>query len=205
MKSKVYSDDEFYKLLNAASRTSHNPLKVSLLISLGGRCGLRTTECCNIKLKDIDFEQQLVWVATLKQRGVEKGKLRFIPVDKHTMVLLDTYINHMKIKNQETYLFPKRGDLHHHETRGGIAYMMVRLAQRAGVPNKGFKGLRHFFCTTNAPHMQALQLAGLTGHKNINSLRTYYHSNPEIIRGPYDEGVAASEERMKRLHPSFTK
>lgn len=205
MMAKNYSDEEFYKLLNAASDAKQTPLKFALLISLGGRCGVRTTECCNIKLEDIDFEQELLWVTTLKQRGQKKGTRRFIPLDKDTVILLKTYIKQMNITKDESYLFKKRKEPHNPQTRSGIADMMTRLTIYASIPNRGFKGLRHFFCTNNAPHMQPQELAALTGHSNLNMIMIYYHANPEIIREKYDLAVGASKQRMKRAHPSYTK
>jgi len=194
---KCYTDEEFRKLLKAASETKHNPLKVSLLISIGGRCGLRTTECCSLKRKDIDFESGVILVTTLKQRGTKKGVRRFVPIDEELVILLRAYIKQEKIRNPETYLFKKRREPKKHETRGGIAYMMERLTKKIKIPNKGFKGLRHYFCTANAPFMQPQELGAMTGHSNLNMImEVYYHPNLAIIREKYKQALEASKERM---------
>ena len=193
---KCYTDEEFRKLLKAASETKHNPLKVSLLISIGGLCGTRTTECCSLKLKDIDFKNNILWVTTLKQRGAKKGMRRFIPFDEELVILFRAYIKHMRIRTPETYLFKKRREQKKHETRGGIAYMMTRLCDKGKIPYKGFKGLRHYFCTTNAPYMLPHELAALIGHSKLDTIMIYYHANPEILKEKCKKAREASKKRM---------
>ena len=196
---KVYTEEEFQKMMSAAlsNRRKIDGLQTAVMISIGGRCGLRTSEVLSLTPSHFNFEEGMVSVETLKQRGKDKRRIRTIPVDQNTLFLLHLLISEKNIKDDER-LFPFEDD--------AVRHRIMRICEHAGIPYKGFKGLRHFFCTTMAPYMQAQELAKLSGHRNLSILlETYYHPNPVIMREKYNTAVEAALERQREKHLPQTK
>jgi site-specific recombinase XerD len=72
-------------------------LKHKAIISLAYSTGMRVSEVCNLKVKDIDSKRMLINVNKAKGR-----KDRVVPLSKNILMLLRTYYKEYR---PETYLF----------------------------------------------------------------------------------------------------
>lgn len=72
--ASVYNREELQQLIEAAK-----PTKLLVPILLAAGCGLRRGEVCGLRWRDIDAEQQLLFVRHSLDRP-EKGKLELLPV-----------------------------------------------------------------------------------------------------------------------------
>ena len=93
--NEVYTQEEVEKLIE----TEDNP-KDKCLISLLYESGCRISELLNIKIKDINFEQDYALINVMGKTGN-----RTIPISK-SVALLKTWLNYHEDKgNKEAYLF----------------------------------------------------------------------------------------------------
>lgn len=94
--NEVYSEEEIEKLIEVA-----NSPRNKLLISLLYESGCRISELLNIRIKDINFEEDYAMINVMGKTGN-----RSIPISK-TIPLLTTWLNYYEDKdNKEAYLLP---------------------------------------------------------------------------------------------------
>lgn len=105
-----YSDEELNRIFAVADnlkafRAVKNKwikAEMPMLLRLLFCCGLRVGEATNIKIKDIDFKQNLILLKVTK-----KYKQRFVPYDENLADIIYSYCLAMGILgNPEAYLFP---------------------------------------------------------------------------------------------------
>lgn len=145
--------------------------------------GVRVTELCEIKLKDIDYFQDLVLV---HGKG---SKDRYVPlhqrlVDEITDYVLTTRKDLLK-KQESTYLFLNhRG---HPITARGIRMVINKILLESGENLKiSPHTLRHTFAThllNNGADLRSVQ--ELLGHEHLSSTQIYTKVSKETLKESY--------------------
>lgn len=106
----LYSDEELNSIFAAADnlkalhavKNKWIEAEMPMLIRLLYCCGLRVGEATNIKIKDIDFKQNIILLKVTK-----KYKQRIVPYDENLADIIYCYCLAMGIQaNPEAYLFP---------------------------------------------------------------------------------------------------
>jgi integrase/recombinase XerC len=146
--------------------------------------GMRVSECCQLRLKDIDL-----YIGTVLVHG--KGqKDRYIPFGSFAQEAIDTYIN-----NGRKALL---GEKHSHDslfvnfrgeplTTNGVRHILDRMIKKSSLngsihPHK----LRHSFAThllNNGADMRSVQ--ELLGHSFLSSTQIYSHVTNDYLRKTY--------------------
>ncbi len=163
----VLNKTEVIQLLNAPKYLRHK-----LILAMLYGCGLRSYELCNLKLSDVDFERNQLFVK--KQKGKRD---RYVPLDEMLLRGLKKYI---ASDHPEEWLFnsqiTKEGKLQGITTR---AIQWVIKENRSKVAtNKKITAhtLRHTYATHLLEEgVNILVLKELLGHVRIETTLVYLH------------------------------
>ncbi|MFV0380434.1 MAG: tyrosine-type recombinase/integrase [Anaerorhabdus sp.] len=147
-------------------------------------CGLRVSECCNLKIHQIDFEINIL-------RLTGKGdKERIIPIPSSSAKIVKKYVNLVRPiwnkKNKSLIFVNKRGN---HVTSEYIEKMLKYVCNQVNIkknitPHK----LRHSFAThllEGGADLRAIQ--ELLGHSNIQTTEIYTHIQSEKKLASYEK------------------
>ncbi|MCS7244954.1 MAG: tyrosine-type recombinase/integrase [candidate division WOR-3 bacterium] len=136
--------------------------------------GLRASELCNIKLKDIDFENEQIKV-------FGKGsKESIIPISKNALELIKIIVKERNLKEEDKVFPISRFQLYYK-----IRKIFQKLALISGVhPHM----LRHSFAThllDNGADIRAVQM--LLRHKKLSTTQIYTHVSLNKIKRSYEQ------------------
>jgi len=140
---------------------------MSIKLTLSKETGLRPVEVCNLKVKDIDLEQRIIYPTTAKH-----GSARALKISTSLTEMLRTHIDEHKL-NQTAKLFKGNSDNY------GKHYRLHRnkLAERLHKPelkNIRLYDFRHYFATTlYAKARDILFVKQQMGHKKIETTLVY--------------------------------
>lgn len=179
----LYEDEAGLLFDSIETDTPAGMRDLALLEILYG-AGIRVSECCGIRLEDIDLS-----LGTVLVHG--KGKKdRYIPVGSYAKDAVRTYIEQarpllMKKAEQHTVLFVnlRGGPL----TQRGIRHILNGIIKKASLEGELYPHmLRHSFAThllNNGADLRAVQ--ELLGHENISATQIYTHVTKEQLRKVY--------------------
>lgn len=147
-------------------------LKHRLMIAMLYGCGLRSYELCNLKLSDIDFERDTVFIK--KQKG---RKDRYVPLSNHLKRGLKKYLS---TEHPKEWLFNSQVS-----KEGQPRGITVRAIQWVIKENRSKTGsskkitahtLRHTYATHLLEEgVNILSLKELLGHSRIETTMIYLH------------------------------
>lgn len=181
---KVLTEDEVDKLLDIKI-LNHFDMRNKTMLELLYATGMRVSELINIKVFDIDFEQDII-------RITGKGsKERIVPFGDYALDYLKKYYNEYRplflIKGESDYLF-----LNNHGTkmtRQGFFKNLKQIANDVGI-KKEFSPhtLRHSFATHLLNHGADLRsIQELLGHSDISTTQIYTNVSFNKIKENYNE------------------
>jgi len=136
---------------------------------------MRSGEIVNLTTNNIDLNQKYL---TLEQ--TKNGDKRYVPLSNKAIELLSILINNAKTNNRIS-LFTI--------TDAVRDVLFRRYRDKIDNPNiktLHFHDTRHEAITRLAQKLDVLDLARMTGHRNINQLRTYYNATPTEIAQKLD-------------------
>ena len=181
---KVLSEEEVNKLLDIDLNNDFD-YRNKAMLELMYSSGLRVSELINLKVNDIDLNNESV-------RIYGKGsKERIIPLNEYTVEALNQYItNHRRelFKHGENnYLF-----LNNHGnpmTRQGFFKILKKIAQGKNIKTEfSPHTLRHSFATHLLKYGADLRsIQELLGHSDISSTQIYTHVTNEKLQKNYEE------------------
>lgn len=151
------------------------------IIELLYGCGLRVSECTEIKISDLFFDENFI-------RVIGKGqKQRLIPIAKYTQKVLNIYIEQVRVHQKVQPKFTDYVFLNNRGTK--LSRVMVfnivkKHAELAGIKkNISPHTFRHSFAThllKNGADLRSIQL--MLGHESITTTEIYTHIDREFIR-----------------------
>jgi integrase/recombinase XerC len=149
-----------------------------LIIELFYVTGIRLSELINIKISDVDFNNQ-----SIKVLG-KRNKERIIPLTSNVLNDLNIFIKNNK---QNKYLFTnlKGGKLYNK-----LVYRLVNkyIGEISSVNKKSPHILRHTFAThmlNNGADINAIK--ELLGHANLSATQVYTHNTIEKLKTVYKQ------------------
>ena len=180
----ILTEDEILKLLDVNLSDNYSYRNKAMLELMYGT-GLRVSELVNLKLNDIDLNQEIV-------RTFGKGsKERIIPIGEFASESLKVYINNyrnsMLKKYNNDYLF-----LNNHGnqmTRQGFFKIIKNLAKEKGIEKElSPHTLRHSFASHLLKYGADLRtIQELLGHSDISTTQIYTHITNEQLKENYKE------------------
>jgi integrase/recombinase XerD len=137
-------------------------LKHKAIMSLAFGTGMRVSEICNLKIKDVDSKRMIINIRQAKGR-----KDRMVPLSKNNLDLLRKYYTAYK---PQTYLFNGQFDLKYSSTSCN-AIVKQYLGE-----NYHFHQLRHSYATTLLESGVDLRyIQNFLGHSSTKTTEIYTH------------------------------
>lgn len=174
------SEHEMEQLLHAPDVTTDLGVRDRALLELMYAAGLRVSEACGLRTRDIDLEAALI---SCHGKG---SKERRIPIGKSAVHWLRRYLPIRKQFGNESQaeLFLHRG----RPLTRQIAWAVIKkYAQAAGVPDISPHTLRHSFGTHLMQHgADSRSVQALLGHSDISTTEIYTHITDLHMRKTYD-------------------
>ena len=166
----VASKVELEKLFSQLS------LKSRLLVKLIYASGLRVSEVVNLKVNDVEFDQQQGWV-----RGGKGGKDRLFILPQSLIEEIQKYLRKRDVQSE--YLFP--GKTGSRMTERNVQQIVRKATDSAGIkkhltPHK----LRHSFATHLLEAGNDIRIIQeLLGHSNLQTTQIYTHVSKTTLKG----------------------
>jgi site-specific recombinase XerD len=172
----ILSIDEVKQVINSIENIKHKAL-ISLIYS----CGLRISECINMKLNDIDSSRMIIKIVQKKEK-----KDRFVSLSQKLLDLLQIY--YIEYKPIE-YLF--KGKFKAEYSARSIQQVLKKALDKCTITKRiTVHSLRHSYATHLVEQGTDIRIIQeILGHKDIRSTQIYSHiSSPKIskINNPYD-------------------
>ena len=138
--------------------------------------GMRVSEVCNLKRKDVDLQNRLIYINDSKY-----NKSRIVPMAEKLVKMLDSYA----VERHEIYLLCSRTG--YQMTNNLIKQLFQRIKKTSGVKRLHAHLLRHTFATSyivGGGNLEKLRI--MLGHADYNVTKTYLHlaAQFEIVRYP---------------------
>lgn len=171
--------------ISAMLSTTEN-IKHKLVIAVGYTAGLRRREIQNLKLSDIDLQNNRLFIKNSKGQ-----KDRYSLFSKHLHILLETYI---KKENPRIYLFEgNRPGIQYSAT--SMSNVLKNMAKSAGIQRKvNLHMLRHSFATHLLEDGKDIRyVQELLGHRSIKTTERYTHIISDALANvisPFDKMVS---------------
>lgn len=185
---RVFSRDEMAAILSAAANPKHRAM-----ISLGYGSGLRVSEVCALRARDVDSKAMRLLVEDGKG-----GKDRWTVLSETSLGLLRDYWRRYRPSHPEGWLF--LGPYGYtHVTDSAARDALSKAMRIAGVEKAGrtFHSLRASFAT----HLledgtDIMTIKSLLGHSSLSSTASYLRAADMAagVRSPIDAATVASWE-----------
>ncbi|AIF69384.1 recombinase XerC [Palaeococcus pacificus DY20341] len=170
---KSLKQDEVRRLLEAIPPTR---MRDRLVVFLLYTSGLRVSELCNLKVKDIDFERSLLVV-----RGGKGAKDRIVPIPKPVVEEIKRYLSTRD--DESEYLFVEdRRKAKDKISPKTVWYLLRKYGEKSGVKVTPHM-LRHSFAThmlENGVDIRAIQ--EFLGHSSLSTTQIYTRVTVEHLR-----------------------
>lgn len=168
------------RLLTSIDRSSRMGCRDHAMLYLLTHFGLRPGEVCDLKLADLDLNAQVLRVHQAKVHTMLR-----LPLSRRAARVLQRYLRYGRPRTERTELFLSVAAPLSAMTRGGVAEVFRRCAERSGLPLAGHSpyGLRHGFAMRLLERGVGMKAIGdLLGHRTFESTAVYLRLNTEALR-----------------------
>lgn len=177
-----FSEQEIEAVLNSAATHDFEAMRNKLIVELLYSTGLRRSELINLKLKDIDFEQQQIKVLG------KRNKERYIPLLTTVQQTLKSYLEMRKalpqIKAPDFLFLTQKGA----QIYAALVYRIINtyFSEFSSKVKKSPHILRHSFATHLLNHGADLNaVKELLGHSSLAATQVYTHNNISELKKVY--------------------
>lgn len=167
-----------------------NP-KHQLMVFLAYSSGMRVSEVCHLKVKDMDRQRMMIHI-----RGSKNNKDRMVPLSRNIVVLLDQYVKENDVKD---WLFEGqwKGEPY---TSSSLSKVFQRARKSAGIRKEAtFHALRHSYATHLLESGTDVRLIQeLLGHSDIKTTLRYTHVSNQLlskVKSPFDQLFGGKEDK----------
>lgn len=180
---EVMTEGEIQRIINACEDGTKLGRRDRAIIELAYGTGMRASEICNIKLKDIDFSGGVIYT---RGKGSKERSIPFVGVVRR---IVESYIEEVRPelnKLGEQWLFFSHSG--NQLGRDSLWHILRKRGQEAKIPSMRLHPhvLRHTFAThllRNGMDQRTLQ--EMLGHSSILTTQKYTHIDEEM-RDLYD-------------------
>ena len=166
----VLSKEEISKLFSFISNETHK-----LILLLYYTCGFRLSELINLRVRDIDFDEKVVWV-----RSGKGGKDRLTIISEE---VLNQVLGHISGKKNEDFIFISRKTKGPHSPRN-IQYIIQKAKAKANLSkDPHIHTLRHSFATHLLEDKIDIRfIQELLGHSDLSTTQIYTKVSKKEIK-----------------------
>lgn len=163
-RNRILSEDEEVRLLEASIPQANRNIYTRPFIIVALETAMRRSEILSLRWQDLDFGKRTAFL-----RMTKNGESRTVPLSSRAIATLDE-LPRLDGANVFAVNFP------------ALENNFKRARMRAGLENLRIHDLRHTAATRLAEKLpNVLELSAVTGHKQLNMLKRYYHPKAEII------------------------
>ncbi len=179
-----YTQDEISKLLNVIDTKTNQGKEDYLILSLICYLGLRISDVVNLKISNINFNENEINIIQFKT----DNKLILPLIDKVRYPLLDYLKNVRPIDTNLDYVFiTQKTPYKHHIELSKHNYIVKNYLIKAGVDingrKHGFHSLRHSFSTSLLNEDISLySISTILGHQDIKTTMTYLNIDTSKLK-----------------------
>lgn len=162
--------------VNKLIETINHPL-IKIVIETLFYTGMRISECLNLKLQDVNFQDKVIYVIEGKGK-----KDRNIPINKNIIPILKSYIENERPKVDSEYFFATKKS-------GRLSAPYVNRILNDTVKELGWKKhvsahiLRHSFASNLIKKgVNLVYVQKLLGHSNLKVTSIYTHADMEDLQ-----------------------
>jgi integrase/recombinase XerC len=184
-----FSEKEILEVFKINDEDDFKSVRNKLIIELFYATGIRRSELINIKISDIDFNNE-----TVKILG-KRNKERYIPLLKIVQKSIQNYLNYrLKINTKESYLFVT---LKGKKVYNTLVYRIINnyFSKVSAKVKKSPHIIRHTFAThllNEGADLNAVK--ELLGHSSLASTQVYTHSSLGKIKEIYNQAHPRSHK-----------
>lgn len=179
---KMPSKKQIERLLDVMEEDGN--LKFKLMVKLFLYTGLRNSEMVNLRIEDIDLDQNRIFV-----RQGKGSKDRYIPIFKE---FRDTLLLYLSTIPHNRYLFENK--FHDKYSDRYVRKVFQNYCQKANLPRIHPHKLRHFFITyLTKIGWTDEQIMLLSGHDSKSSLKIYQHIALPDVEEKYQQDMKGME------------
>jgi len=194
---KLYTDDEVMKLLKKPNmkQCTFAEYRTWVIINFLVATGVRSRTLRNIKIKDLDFDNDLIYLNITKNR-----KPLVIPMAKTLKKVLIEYLK-IRGKENEDYLFCNLEG--NQLTKNALNNIVSKYNRKRGVKTTGIHLFRHYFAKNYIQNGgNALKLQKLLGHSTLKETQRYVDLFGNDLQKDFDrfsplDNLYNSTERIK--------
>lgn len=181
--TECYSDNELKLLLKKPNMKtcSFTEYKCWVIINLLLSSGIRMNSLINIKIKDIDFDNDVIYIRTTKNR-----KALIIPLNKSIIKILQEYLTYRQHQSNDDYLFCNVFGKQLIKTT--IYHSLCDYHVKRGVNKTGIHRYRHTFAKkwiTKGGNVVTLQK--ILGHSSLQITQNYLNFLISDIKSDINE------------------
>ena len=164
-RNRRISDQEIEQLLVALNYSDDQPItaqrqKVAIAFLVALETAMRQGELARVKWSDVHLDERYVFLPhTITKTAVSRN----VPLSARAIELIQRLE-----RNKETMLGV---------SAGVVSYMFRKAVADCAIENLTFHDSRHEATTRLAGKLQVLDLARVTGHRDIKQLMTYYNKD----------------------------
>jgi integrase len=163
-RNRILSKEEEVTLLHAAEPIANRNIYTRPFVILALETAMRRGELLSLHWCNIDLQRRTAFLKMTKN-----GESRCVPLSMRAIETLQ-----LLPKNIDSRVFPINF--------AALETNFKRATRRAGISNLRIHDLRHTATTRLAEKLSnVLELSAVTGHKQLNMLKRYYHPNPELL------------------------
>lgn len=189
----VFTREQAAALLAAPNIKTRRGLRHRVVMELMYRAGLRVSEVVNLRLEDVDFAQEMLFI-----RASKRGKHRNVPISSALLPWLEAWRGQRDV-DVPWYLYSDNAQ----QLRIRSIYDTIKLLGARVVQDHPELGLRlqdvhpHTFrhtCATEALEAggNLMEVKDLLGHSSVACTQIYTHVRPQKLRSLVDR-MAAGE------------
>jgi integrase/recombinase XerC len=181
---EFFYEEELEQLFNSCEVITEIGQRNKALLELLYATGMRVSECCQVRIRDVDFS-----LGTILVHG-KGSKDRYVPFGKQAKDALNLYINDGRLKlltnkNTHDFLFVNyRGGI---LTERGVRTILDSIIEKSTLNGTIHPHmLRHTFAThllNRGADMRSVQ--ELLGHAFLSSTQVYTHVTNDYLRKTY--------------------
>lgn len=197
---ETYTDEELKLLLAKPDlRTcSFTEYKCWVMTNFLFSTGVRQRSLINIKVKDVDFDNQVIYVNVTKNR-----KSLIVPINRTMAKIFSEYLKYRQYKSKEDYLFCNIfGEKLTKSTSYNILY---EYNKKRGVETTGIHRYRHTFAKQwilNGGNV--VSLSKILGHSSLQITQNYINLLVSDV-GKEVEEINLIEKFSQRKHMKFNR
>lgn len=173
-----FASDEVERLIYNSIDPFDKP-ELADVIAFGAYTGCRITEILKLRVMDVDFGGNLIWVGGMKGRETKGNEVRHIPINER--------IESMLMKRVEGRAREEKVFGHEWGSYDAVNYWYKKVRNYSGFDEKYcFHCLRHSFATWLGESNSPKTVQALCGHKHIETTMRYCHATDRSLRAAID-------------------